>query len=240
MRPAAVLAVALPLLAQGAAIAQPNGLAYPQPGVVCDSVGQVCYDSYGPSIGITQINYGPRAAGNLQRNLNQTNNRDFRLSTGQACNVSQRLCWDDGWSQRTISRGLTQQLFGAGNDWAQPGRPQVSRDSGLCSLSRNGQRLYDGPCQLKQVMEGNSNKYVVKLKNGNRYTFVRQGNNFVINDGFGGNWPVTFIDNGQTGIFRFGEYKLTATQNNGNRPAPNQNTAVGNAIGNLLNALFNK
>lgn len=241
MRPtAALVAIAIPLLAQGAATAQPTGLAYPQQGVVCDSVGQVCYDSYGPSIGITQINYGQRAANNLQLNLSQTNNRDFRLSTGQACSVSQRLCWDDGWGQRTIAPGLTQQLFGTSNAGVQPGRPQVVRDSGLCSLSRGGQRVYDGPCQLKQVMQGNENRYVVQLQNGNRYVFVRQGSSYTISDGFGGNWPVSFVDHGPTGVFRFGDYKLVATQNSGGRPAPSQSEAVGNAIGNLLNSLFSR
>ena len=47
------LAAALPLLIGGSAMAQPAGLSYPRAGVVCDSVGQTCYDSYGPSIGIT-------------------------------------------------------------------------------------------------------------------------------------------------------------------------------------------
>jgi hypothetical protein len=241
MRTTAVLAgIALPLLAQGAAMAQPAGLAYPEQGVVCDSVGQVCYDSYGPSIGITQINYGPGAANNLQRNLSQTNNRDFRLSTGQACSVSQRLCWDDGWGQRIVARGLTQQLFGTSNAGVQPGRPQVVRDTGLCSLSRGGMRVYDGPCQLKQVMQGSENKYVVQLQNGNRYVFVRQGSSYVISDGFGGNWPVTFVDHGATGVFRFGDYKLVASQSSGGRPLPTQSEAVGNAIGNLLNSLFSR
>lgn len=48
--------------------------------MVCDSVGQVCYDSDGPSIGMTQINYSQVATDNLQRNLSQTNSRDFRWS----------------------------------------------------------------------------------------------------------------------------------------------------------------
>ena len=237
---AALVAVAMPLLAHGAAFAQPTGLSYPQQGVVCDSVAQVCYDSYGPSIGITQINFGQRAANTLQRNLSETNSRDFRLSTGQACSVSQRLCWDDGWGQRNIARALTQRLFGTSNAAVQPGRPQTVRDSGVCSLSRSGQRVYDGPCQLKQVMQGSENRYVVQLQNGNRYVFVRQGGNYTINDGFGGNWPVSFVDHGQTGIFRFGDYKLVATQTNGGRQAPSQSEAVGTAIGNLLNSLFSK
>jgi Fels-1 Prophage Protein-like len=241
MRSAAVLlTAALPLLAQGVAVGQPAGLAYPQPGVVCDSVGRVCYDSYGPSIGITQINYGQRAADRLQRNLSQSNSRDFRLSTGQACNVAQRVCWEDGWAMGTVARGLTQQLFGSSNAGGQPGQSQVARDSGICRLSRGFQRVYDGPCQLKQVMKENKNRYVVQLDNGNRYAFEQQGGKFVINDGLGGTWPVSFSDQGRTGVFRFGVYTLTATQNNPSQATGSQNAAVNNAIINLLNTLFSK
>jgi Fels-1 Prophage Protein-like len=235
-----VLAATLPLAAQGVAIGQPTGLAYPQPGVVCDSVGRVCYDSYGPSVSLTQLSYGPRAADRLQRNLSQSNSRDFRLSTGQACNVAQRLCWEDGWAMGTVARGLTQQLFGSSNASGQPSQPQVARDSGICRLSRGLQRVYDGPCQLKQVIKNNTNRYVVQLQNGNRYVFDQEGGRFVIRDGFGGAWPVAFSDQGQTGVFRFGEYTLMATQNNPTRPSGNTNAAVGNAIVNLLNSLFSK
>lgn len=228
-----VLTAALPLLASGAALAQANGLIYPNPGTVCDQVGRVCYDSYGPSVGITAEIYGPDAGNTLARNLSQSSNsRDFRLSTGQACSVAQRTCWNDGWGKSQVATGLTQQLFGG----VTPPK-QVARDTGLCSLSRGAQRVYDGGCTLKQVRQGSDNRYEVKLENGNRYVFKQQGSNFTINDGFGGNWPATFVDHGNTGIFRFGDYKLVATQNNG-APASSSNAAVGTALGNLLNALF--
>jgi hypothetical protein len=228
-----VLTAALPLLASGAALAQANGLIYPNPGTVCDQVGRVCYDSYGPSVGITAEIYGPDAGNTLARNLSQSSNsRDFRLSTGQACSVAERTCWNDGWGKSKVATGLTQQLFGS----VQAAK-QVSSGSGLCSLSRGSMRVFDGGCTLKQVKQGSENRYEVKLENGNRYVFKQQGSNFVINDGFGGNWPATFVDHGNTGIFRFGDYKLVATQNNG-APASNANGAVGTALGNLLNALF--
>jgi hypothetical protein len=230
------LVAALPTVLSGAVHAQPAGLAYPRPGVVCDSVGLTCYDSYGPSIGITQMTYGPQAGARLEANLRQTNNRDFRLSSGQACSVSQRTCWKDGWAASQVAPGLTNQLFGSG---ARPGQAQVARDTGLCSLSRSGQRVYDGPCMLKQVRQGGQMRYEVKLQNGNNYVFQQAGGSFQISDGFGGTWPVTFIDHGNTGIFRFGDYKLVATQENSNRNTnSNREAAVGNAIGNLLNALF--
>jgi hypothetical protein len=224
------------VLIGGSAIAQPSGLSYPRAGVVCDAMGQTCYDSYGPSIGITGDVYGNQAAKRLTKSLSQTSSRDFRLSTGQACSVARRTCWDDGWSERTIANGLTRQLFGSN---VRPGQAQVARDTGLCSLSRNSQRVFDGPCLLKQVRQGGQNRYEVQLQNGNRYVFQQMNGGFEIRDGFGGTWPVTFVDHGNTGIFRFGDYKLVATQQNYNRSAnPNHDAAVGNALGNLLNALF--
>jgi hypothetical protein len=235
-RSALTLAAALPLMIGGSVIAQPAGLTYPQSGVVCDSVGRVCYDSYGPSIGITTDVYGKKAGNQLTKNLSQSNSRDFRLSTGQACSVAKRTCWNDGWSERVVAPGLTKQLFGSN---LRPGQAQVARDSGLCSLSRGGRGVYDGPCLLKQVRQGGQNRYEVQLQNGNTYAFQQIGGAFQIRDGFGGTWPVTFIDHGNTGIFRFGDYKLVATQENSNRSTnSNRDAAVGNALGNLLNALF--
>lgn len=229
----------LPMLCSSVALAQPAGLVYPRPGVVCDSVGQTCYDSYGPSVGITEDVYGKKAGKHLSRNLNQTNSRDFRLSTGQACSVARRTCWNDGWSEQVVARGLSQQLFGsAAGGGLRPGQQQVARDTGLCNLSRNGQQMFDGPCLLKQVMQGGQSRYEVMLQNGNRYVFEQIGGRFQIRDGFGSSWPVTFSDRGNTGVFRFGDYKLTATQQHSTRQPANSNAAAGNALGNLLNSLF--
>jgi hypothetical protein len=53
----------------------------------------------------------------------------------------------------------------------------------------------------------------------------------------------TIVDHGNTGIFRFGDYKFVATQENSNRTTNSEaaaGTAAGVVIGNLLNALFNK
>jgi hypothetical protein len=55
-----LLAATLPLVISSGALAQPAGLTYPRSGVVCDSVGKTCYDSYGPSIGITSDVYGKK------------------------------------------------------------------------------------------------------------------------------------------------------------------------------------
>ena len=83
-----VAGVAALLLSPFPAKARSEAITFPRAGEVCDQVGQVCYDSYGPSIGITKIYFGQFAADRLTANLRGSNSRDFRLSSGQACSVS--------------------------------------------------------------------------------------------------------------------------------------------------------
>ena len=54
----AVVGAASLLISPLQAQAQREGIAFPREGEVCDQVGQFCYDSYGPSIGITKIYFG--------------------------------------------------------------------------------------------------------------------------------------------------------------------------------------
>ncbi|MFM9046844.1 MAG: YcgJ family protein [Cyanobium sp.] len=237
------------LLAVGlAGVPQANaqtGLTFPSPGVVCDQAGRACYDSYGPSAGYTQENFGPEAAERLARNMDRAGSRDFRLSTGQACIIAKRTCYDDGWSQTNVAGGLTKRLFGSVPSSSSSGNfgddKRVIRDSGLCSLSRGGDAVFDGPCQLKQVIRDGLNTFVVQLQNGNRYVFKQAGSGYTISDGFGGSWPATFVDHGNSGVFRFGDYKLVATQDSLSRPAsttPSSGAATGEALGSFLKALF--
>jgi hypothetical protein len=221
--------------------AQSKGITYPKAGVVCDQVGQVCYDSYGPSIGITKIYFGQFAADRLSQNRRGSTNNDFRLSSGQACSIQKRTCWDDGWGEKNVARGLTKQLFGSSNSStnSNTGNRRVANDSGYCSLSQSGQRVFDGPCLLKQVSKGDRNRYRIQLENGTTYVFKDNGSgNYTITDSFGGSWPVTFVDHGNTGVFRFANYKLVATQNSGSSNQEAAGAALGAAVGNLLNNLF--
>lgn len=240
----AATAVISTALAGIPASAQSKGITYPKAGVVCDQVGQTCYDSYGPSIGITKIYFGQFAADRLSQNRRGSTNNDFRLSSGQACSIQKRTCWDDGWSEKNVARGLTKQLFrssnnSAGNASSSSGNRQVSTDTGYCSLSQSGQRVFDGPCLLKQVSKGDRNRYRIQLENGTTYVFKDNGSgNYTITDSFGGSWPVTFVDHGNTGVFRFANYKLVATQNNGSSNQEAAGAALGAAVGNLLNNLF--
>jgi len=224
-----------PLVAQ----ANSEAITFPRAGEVCDQVGQVCYDSDGPSIGITKIYFGQFAADRLMQNLSGTRSRDFRLSSGQACSIAQRTCWDDGWQAQNKAKRLTQQLFGSVPAQPQHHSPkQVAEQTGFCSLSEAGRTLFDGPCDLKQVVKGNNSRYRIHLSNGNSYVFTSQGGHrYTINDSFGGSWPVTFVDHGNTGVFRFANYKLVATQNNGN-PQPTAGQVAGAAVGAMLENLF--
>ena len=229
-------------LAVAPAYAQSKGLSYPKAGIVCDQVGQVCYDSYGPSIGITKIYFGEFAADRLSQNRRGSTSNDFRLSSGQACSIQKRTCWDDGWSQSNVAKGLTKQLFGSSgsnNASASNSNRQVATDAGYCSLSQRGQRVFDGPCQLKQVSKGDRNRYKIQLENGSKYVFKDNGSGtYTITDSFGGSWPVTFVDHGNTGVFRFADYKLVATQNSGSTNQDAAGAALGAAVGTMLNNLF--
>lgn len=237
----ATTGLACSLLTAVPAFAQSKGITYPKAGIVCDQVGQVCYDSYGPSIGITKIYFGEFAADRLSQNRRGSTSNDFRLSSGQACSTQKRKCWDDGWSQSNVAKGLTKQLFGNSNSnaSASSGTRQVATDTGYCSLSQRGQRVFDGPCQLKQVSKGDRNRYKIQLENGSKYVFKDNGSGaYTITDSFGGSWPVTFVDHGNTGVFRFADYKLVATQSSGSSNQEAAGAALGAAVGSMLNNLF--
>lgn len=219
------------------ASAQSKGITYPKAGVVCDQVGQTCYDSYGPSIGITKIYFGQFAADRLTANLRGASSNDFRLSSGQACSIKKRTCWDDGWSENNVARGLTKQLFGSNN--STNNSRQVSTDDGQCKLKKGSKTVYEGSCELKQVSRGERNRYVITLGNGNKYVFrSSDGNTYTISDSSGETWPVKFEDHGPKGVFRFSNYKLIANQSGDTSEPMNSNEAMGAAVNNLLNNLF--
>ncbi|MFM7086870.1 MAG: YcgJ family protein [Cyanobium sp.] len=233
-------AVGLVGLTLSPALAQSSTVLFPRPGVICDSPARICYDSLGPSIAITRDSYGPIAAAALSASMAATGNRpDFRLSSGQACVIARRTCYDDGWSMRNVSYSLTRQLFGMAPPVPGPTPGQVSRDRGLCSVSRGSDAVFDGPCLMKRVLINGQNRYEVRLQNGNRFEFAQQGTGYLIRDGFGSTWPVTFVDHGNTGIFRFGGYTLVTTLIGATRqPTATTGQAIGSALGTLLNSLF--
>jgi len=257
----AALALGLVAWLAGAAgaplAAQAQAVQSPAPGVVCDARGLrgggVCYDSGGVSLPLTARYLGRGAATQLSAYLT-TNPAplEFRLSNGTVCNLSARTCWEDGWSKSNVAERLTRQLFGAsgatnpglsGEGWTPP---NVSRDTGLCSLTRGGRPVFDGRCDLRQMNQGDSlTRYRVRLANGTTYVFANRGGTFTIADDFGSTWPVTYLNHGATGICRWAEMSLVATQMagrdastaSGAMASPSDKDDLGRALGTLLNTL---
>lgn len=225
------LACCVGLLSTGRADAQGPGVSSPQQGVICDGAGQVCYDAQGLSLGLTRNYFGAFAEQNALRNLNgQPVPRQFRLSNGAACDVNQRLCWSDGWAQRQVDRGLSTQLFGN----SAGGGSNANSSTGLCRLTQGFRTIFNGQCDLKELTNNQRKRFVVNLGNGSRYSFEDRGNGYRITDGMGGNWPVSFSDQGRSAVFRWADMNLSVTQN-----AYQGGSSMGRALGNLLEALFN-
>jgi hypothetical protein len=225
----------------------------PAPGVLCDAMGLrgsgVCYDKNGVSIPLTGRYLGSRAEAQLSGYLaSNPAPREFRLSNGTVCSVPERTCWEDGWSKRNVAQRLSRELFnatttGSGTTAGRP--PTPARETGLCSLSRAGRPLFDGPCDLRQVNRGDGvTRYRVRLNNGTAYTFTTRDGVISIADDFGSTWPVTQVNQGVTGIFRWADMSLVATQTAGcdaspaQTPNPTSGDDLGRALGSLLNTLF--
>lgn len=219
----------------------------PSQGVVCDQRGRVCYDNQGLSLGLTQTYFGEQAAQNV---LNQLQGgpapQEFRLSNGVACSTQARTCWSDGWSRRMVDWPLTTQLYNrnaSGSGSVSAGSATPEQASGFCTLSRQGQPLFSGSCQLKKLTQGNRTRFEAALGNGQTFTFLSRNSNFVIQDNTGGSWPVSFENRGTTGVFRWNDLQLIATRTsgiNGSNSAGNAlGTAAGAALGAGLGALLN-
>ncbi len=238
------VAAAWAALGATSAIAMPNPFPQPMPGqtllfpsagVVCDQTAQSCYDSTGLSLGLTRQYFGAYAEQNVLRNLNgQAPPRQFRLSNGAACDVNQRVCWSDGWAQRTVDRQLSSQLFGNSGGGSGGGGGTNATATGLCRLNQGFRTIYNGQCDLKEISNEKRKRFVVNLGNGSRYSFEDRGNGYRISDGMGGSWPVSFNDQGRSAVFRWADMNLSVTQN-----AYQGGSSMGRALGNLLEALFN-
>lgn len=234
-----VPATTLPSLAQ---------VSMPIRGVICDKRGQVCYDSQGLSLGLTQQYFGNQAVQNVMNQLRGgPSPKEFRLSNGVACSSVMRTCWSDGWNRTTVDPSLTYQLYGSNSSGSSAGASITPEQAGgFCTINRAGMQLFSGGCQLKKITRGNKTRFEAALANGQTFTFVSRDGNFVIQDNSGGTWPVQFENRGTTGVFRWSEFQLIATRTTGiNGGAAGQNAlgtaagaAIGAGIGALLNSLF--
>jgi hypothetical protein len=203
-----------------------SALTMPQAGVVCDPAGQVCYDRMGLSLGLTREYYGAFAEQTALRNLRgQAPPRQFRLSTGAACDVDARRCWSDGWQRRSVDAGLSRQLFGS----------ETSSATRLadCRVTRLFKVLSSGGCQITEQRGGGARSLDVTLQDGSTYSFTRwRGEGFQISDGKG-TWPVRLSQQGSTTSFSWSDRVLTVTpQRQGNQAGP--------TLGQLIDALLSK
>jgi hypothetical protein len=248
----AVLVAGITVAALGATAAQaiPNPypqampgqtLLFPSAGVICDQPAQLCYDSGGLSLALTGQYFGSFAQQNALATLGgRRPSPAFNLSNGSRCNVRQMLCWSNGFGQPVVNQQLTGQLFGAAPQPSPyPGpTPNPVSYSGRCRLLRAGIQVFNGPCALNEVRQGYQPRFEVLLQNGPRYVFEQSQGGYQISDGMGGRWPVQFSDNGQSGLFRWADMNLSATQTN-YRPESDPNARFGRAIGNFLVDMFN-
>ena len=226
-------------------------LLFPSAGVVCDQPAQRCYDSNGLSLGLTAQFFGSYAQ---QRALQSLDGHRpgplFRLSNGSSCDVRQMACWSSGNGPTMLNQQLTSQLFGGmpqPNPYPTPAPypapgpgpvPQPSPFTAQCRLLRGNAQLFNGVCALREIRQGFQPRFEVALQNGRQYVFEQVQGGYQISDSQGGRWPVQFSDNGRSGVFRWADMSLWATQNN-YRPESNPNARWGRAVGNFLIDLFN-
>jgi hypothetical protein len=100
-------------------------------------------------------------------------------------------------------------------------------------LQQGFQVLYSGRCQLSRQPEGNRMRFNAQLGNGSVFSFVNRGDSYRIRDNNGGIWPVSYVDQGATGVFTWANYTLMMTQS-AYSGVPNP----GRSLGGLLESLF--
>lgn len=207
-----------------------QGLQAPRPGAVCDPGGQVCYDQAGLSLGLTREYFGAFAEQAALRNLGgQAPPKQFRLSTGSACDAIARTCWSDGWSRQQVNVALSNQLFGGGGGGG--GGTGSQARQGQCKLSRWFKTLYSGSCELREIRSNRGRLLEVSLQDGNLYTISRpRSGNYQISDRNGTSWPLQVRDQAGTTSFSWADRVLTVTP----QSAPSSGLSLGQLIDSLL------
>jgi hypothetical protein len=190
---------------------------FPRAGVICDAPRQVCFDRQGPSIGLTRTHYGPGASNRLLAQLSGSPpQREFQLSSGQLCDLTQQLCWDRGWRRRNVNPLLSRQLFGLspttgpamGTAPAPQPPPAGERQ---CQVMQRGLTVFSGPCRLYRQNETVWKYYVVQMDNGKLYRFQRRASQLVLSDATG-TWPVFIADRGSAVQFRWSNLLLDVSR----------------------------
>jgi hypothetical protein len=210
-------------------------------GVVCDAAEQLCYDRSGLSLEATRRNFGRFGEDKARALISRgERGRTFQLSSGIACDVNARTCWDDGWKRKNVAQAMTRHLFGPGSGSGSPGWNNASGSggsgySGDCLLRRGGRTLFQGSCELLEQGNGRERRFIATMRNGPRYTFQKQGGTISISDSSGGLWPVQYRDYGRAAVFRWSDMSLEARQGSYGGYAGDRNRALED----LLRQLFN-
>lgn len=107
------LALLVLLLAHAAQAAGPVTF---KPGTLCDRQSGFCADAQGVSLGITELELGPRAARRLQDQINEVGIENFdpttfTMSGGLHCDTRLRQCFTNRHDKKVHARA-TQALFG--------------------------------------------------------------------------------------------------------------------------------
>jgi len=94
--------------------------------------------------------------------------------------------------------------------------PITDKVDGHCKLynKKSDHNKYKGSCTIKQKMTDDSNKYVIKLGNGETYKFTEQSNGYQVETPEGmSNNMATITDHGDKAVFKWGKWELTAKEN---------------------------
>ncbi len=230
------------------ALPKPQGqstITMPAAGVVCDGTNQLCYDRNGLSLALTRTYFGQYAERIAQQNFgSRLPLQRFELSNGVICQTDRQSCWRLENGQRVQAGRISNQLFAqvptpfpSPSPYPQPA-PSPSGATGLCRLMRGGEQLFNGICALREIRQGFDPRFEVQLRQGPTYVFEQTNRGYVIADSMGGRWPVNMEDRGNSGIFRWGDYRLDVTQRN-YRPDYGNSSKFQRAVNNFLMDLFN-
>ena len=187
-----------------------------EPGLVCDSAEQLCYDARGLSLEATRRSFGRYGEDKARRLIAKgERGRTFQLSNGVACDINVRTCWEDGWKRRNVAKSMTRHLFNSGSSngaWNDEWSGNGSGYSGECLLRRAGRTVFQGNCELREQGTGREQRFTATMRNGPRYVFRKERGSVWISDSSGGSWPVQHRDYGKAAVFRWADMSLEARQ----------------------------
>ena len=88
-----------------------------KPGTLCDSKAGFCADSQGVSVGITEMELGPKAGKKLMAEINKVGINDFDATTftmsgGLNCNTKEKKCYTNRYDKK-VDVKATKTLFGS-------------------------------------------------------------------------------------------------------------------------------